>query len=414
MEVCLQFLELEKKDDIMPLKPHGKRISFILLLLTLFFSVVSLGLVKAEDCDSIPSDKDNIQKKIECLSGKVSQLSSQANTLKNQIAQYDYQIKLTTLKISQTEAQISLLGGRIDQLEISLQDLTKAFSSRAVETYKLSKFENNFFFIFSANDINNATSRFHYLQKIQEEDRSLLTRLTEAQTVYQGQKQDQETLQNQLKQQQAVVNTQKKAKNNLLTATRNDEVKYQSLLSQAIAQKNAFLSFVNSQGGASILSNQTKEQSGWGFYYNQRDSSWGKNVMGSSRLTMADYGCLVTSVAMIASHNNRNIKPIDIANTPSAFFSPNLDTALLYWQFNTNGVGINLSSHSKSQLDSLLSSGPVIVGVYSGPDHYIVLKSGSAGNYVMNDPFLENGGDRKFSEKYTVGNISQVFTVSFN
>jgi hypothetical protein len=129
---------------------------------------------------------------------------------------------------------------------------------------------------------------------------------------------------------------------------------------------------------------------------------------------MADYGCLVTSVAMMSSHSGHDIKPSDIANTPSAFFSPNADTALLYWQFTVNGTGVNLTSHSISQLDSLLASGPVIVGLYSGPDHYIVLKSGSNGNYMMNDPFLEDGGSKNFTDKYTLGNITQVFTVGFN
>jgi peptidoglycan hydrolase CwlO-like protein len=383
------------------------------IYLSIFSSlIIFLGavfLVRAQSCGSA-SECDTL---IQQYTQQLTLLQSQAGTLKNQIAQFDAQIKLTTLKISQTQSQIEMLGGRIDQLEVSLNDLTKAFSSRAVETYKLSKFENNFFFILSASDINDATQRFHYLQKIEEEDRSLLKKLTEAQTTYQGEKQDQETLQKQLKDQQSKLNVQKTAKNNLLIATKNDETKYQSLLSQAISQRNAFLSFVNSHGGASILNNQTTHDD-WGYYYNQRDSQWGNSYMGSSHLTMADYGCLVTSVAMMSSHYGHDIKPSDIANTPSAFFSPNTDTALLYWQFTANGTGVNLSSHSKSQLDSLLSSGPVIVGLYSGPDHYIVLKSGSNGNYVMNDPFLENGGSKNFTDKYSVGNISQIFTISFN
>jgi ABC-type bacteriocin/lantibiotic exporter with double-glycine peptidase domain len=136
--------------------------------------------------------------------------------------------------------------------------------------------------------------------------------------------------------------------------------------------------------------------------------------MGSSQLTMADYGCLVTSVAMMATHAGKNLKPSDIANTPSAFFSPNAQTALLYWQFSVNGININLNNFPVSQLDQKLSSGPVIVGLYSGPDHYVVLKSGSGGNYIMNDPFLENGGDRNFTDTYSVSNISLLFTVSFN
>jgi hypothetical protein len=56
----------------------------------------------------------------------------------------------------------------------------------------------------------------------------------------------------------------------------------------------------------------------------------------------------------------------------------------------------------------------VIVGLFSGPDHYIVLKSGSGGNYVMNDPFMENGGDKNFTDKYSVSNIKLALTASFN
>jgi hypothetical protein len=321
---------------------------------------------------------------------------------------------LTTLKISQTQAQIDLLGGRIVQLGDSLTSLTAAFSSRAVETYKLSRFENNFAIILSATDISDAVSKFHYLQKIQEEDRSLLERLQTAQTTYQGEKKSQEDLQKQLQAQKASLNTQKTAKNNLLTATKNDEVKYQSLLAQAIAQRNSFLNFVNSHGGASILSNQTVQQGSWGTYYNQRDSEWGNSFMGSSHLTMADYGCLVTSVAMMATHAGKSLKPSDIAGTPSAFFSPNVDTALLYWQFSVNGINVNLNSVSVSQLDQKLTSGPVIAGLFSGPDHYIVIKSGSNGNYVMNDPFMEGGGDKNFTDKYSVNNIKMIFTASFN
>jgi peptidoglycan hydrolase CwlO-like protein len=252
----------------MSLKCHGKKILFLTVFTLGILFLGRVSLILADDCDNIPNDKDHIGDKITCLSDKVTALSSQAGTLKNQIAQFDAQIKLTTLKISQTQSQIEMLGGRIDQLEVSLNDLTKAFSSRAVETYKLSKFENNFFFILSASDINDATQRFHYLQKIEEEDRSLLKKLTEAQTTYQGEKQDQETLQKQLKDQQSKLNVQKTAKNNLLIATKNDETKYQSLLSQAISQRNAFLSFVNSHGGASILNNQTTHDD-WGYYYNQ-------------------------------------------------------------------------------------------------------------------------------------------------
>lgn len=376
------------------------------LLLSLFFLLFGKN-ISAQTCGSL----DECNALISQYQEQINKLQGQANTLKNQIAQFDAQIKLTSVKIAQTQEQINMLGGRIDQLGESLSSLTTAFNSRAVETYKLSKYEGGFFFILSANDLNDAFSRYHYLQKIQEEDRNLLARLQDAQTTYQGQKADQEALQKQLKTQQANLNAQKTAKNNLLTATKNDETKYQQLLSQAKAQLSAFQSFVNRQGGASILNNQTKCND-WGCYYNQRDSQWGNIGMGGSPYTMANYGCLVTSVSMVASHYGKNFKPGDVAVSADAFVP---GTGYLYHSFSVNGITVSISTASKSILDSELSAGrPVIAGLYSGPDHFIVILRKDGDGYIMNDPFLENGSERKLTDKYKVSDITSLRLVSFN
>src|SRR5258706_13065257 len=71
------------------------------------------------------SSADECTKLIDDYTQQVIKLQGQGKTLSNQIAQFDAQIKLTTLKISQTEEKILLLGGRIDQLESSLDSLSK-------------------------------------------------------------------------------------------------------------------------------------------------------------------------------------------------------------------------------------------------------------------------------------------------
>lgn len=388
-------------------------LKFVLVAsLILLFTALSLSKVNAAECDDISTDnKENTQRKIDCLQGKVSQLGSQANTLKNQISQFDTKIKLTALKITQTQSQIDLLGGRIDQLTVSMDQLTKAFNSRVLETYKLARFESNFFFIASSKDISEATSRFHYLKKIEDEDRSLLLRLQNVQTSYVGQKEEQEILQKQLEDEKSKLGVQKSAKNNLLTATKNDEAKYQSLLSQAKTQLAAFNRFVASQGGATILNNQTKCDS-WGCYYNQRDSSWGNMGLGGSGYSMASYGCLVSSVSMLASHLGKNIKPNDIASNSDAFVP---STGFLYHDFTVNGVRVTVSVASASILDSELSKGrPVIAGLYGGPDHFIVILRKEGDKYIMHDPFLENGNEKPLTDKYNVSDIRSLRLVSFN
>lgn len=406
---------------------NGKRTFVFLSVLTVSSSILTfliLGnffILKADECDNIPSTADQIQSKIDCLSSKVSQLSSQAGTLKNQIAQFDAQIRLTTLKITNTKDQIELLGGRIDQLEVSLESLTQAFSSRAVETYKLSKFENNFSFVLSANDISSAVSRFHYLAKIQEQDRSLLGKLQEAQTTYKGEKTDQESLQKELSQQKKNLDSQKIAKGNLLTATKGDEKRYQQLLSDAQAQLAAFKKFVSIQGGASILNGTTKDDSGWGKYYNQRDSQWGNRSLGSSNISVADAGCLVTSMAMIITHYGKSASPGDIASNPSYFSSYYPYADLRQGSLTINGTNTDRTrvGYNQSSLDNELSSGkPVILGVSpygsAKPEHFIVVKRKDGNDYIINDPFIENGMNIKFSSHYSISSIRTVDRITIN
>lgn len=382
----------------------------ILILLTfafLFFYVGKEFVLLAETCGDIT----DLQKRIDCYGSELTRLGSQSKTLSNQIAQFNAQIKLTTLKIAQTEEKISLLGGRIDQLEGSLDTLTTAFSSRAVETYKMARLGDPLMIVVSAPDLTEAVSRFFYLKRIQESDRDLMQRLEMAQTTYENQKTEEEILRKELEKEKAILNSQKAAKANLLEATKSDEKKYQQLRSDAIAQLAAMRRYVTGQGGATILQNQTKCDS-WGCYYNQRDSEWGNIGLGGSSYSVAGYGCLVTSVSMIASHYSKSVKPIDIAVIQSAFVP---ETGYLYHTFSVNGVGVTISRASKDMLDSELSAGrPVIAGLYGGPDHFIVILKKEGDSYIMHDPFLENGNNRKLNEKYNASDITSLRLVSFN
>jgi peptidoglycan hydrolase CwlO-like protein len=379
----------------------------LFFLSAFFLSILFVADVFGQTCGNV----DECQKLIGEYQSQVTKLQSQANTLSNQIAQFNAQITLTSLKIKQTEEKITLLGGRIDQLEVSLDDLTKAFASRAVETYKLARNGSTMFLLLTSVNLNEVVSRFHYLQVVQKEDGNFLQRLQTAQVTYKSQKTDQEELQKELEKEKSTLNAQKIAKANLLSATKNDEAKYQSLLSSARAQLSAFRSYVTRQGGASILSNQTKCD-GWGCYYNQRDSLWGNISLGGSPYNVAEYGCLVTSVSMIASHYGKSIKPNDIAVNASAFVP---GTGYLYHTFSAGGVNVTLTAVSKSGLDGELSSGkPVIAGLYGGPDHFIVILKKEGDSYIMHDPFLENGSNRKLTDKYNVSDITTLRLVQFN
>jgi peptidoglycan hydrolase CwlO-like protein len=383
----------------------------LLITLILFFGVflVSKGNIFA-DCD--PKDQQCLQDEITQYSQKIAQLQGQANTLSNQIAQFNAQIGLAELKVEQTQQQIELLSGRIDQVQGSLDELTKAFSARAVTTYKMARTDEPAYFIFSSENITDAISKFHYLQEAQASDQSLLQRLQSAQIAYQNSKKTSEDLQKELQQQEDLLTSQKTAKQTLLTQTQGSEANYQKLLAQAEAQLAAFSAFTSNSGGSSLLSNQTDCSDSWGCYYNQRDSGWGPLALNGTKYSLASDGCLVTSMAMILTHyGHMGVTPISINSNPDNFAS--YYPAYLNYVIHVDGV---TASRAVSSMDSTLSSGnPVVVGVHAyGGTHFVVVKSGGNGNYVMNDPYLPHGKNLNFTDHYPISSIFEVDSVSIN
>lgn len=207
---------------------------------SLFFQLSNTP-VKADELEEIA-------KKIEEYTAKIQTLQAQAGSLSNQIAQFDTKILLTETKIEQTQEQILLLGGRIDQLNASLDKLGHAFTSRAVETYKMARYGGSIVDIATAVNVEEALSRYHYLQKIQAADQELLAKLRNAQTTYIEQKSDLEELEQVLGAQKEELDVQKSAKAHLLTITKNDEKNYQSLLASARSEYEAIQSIIAGYG----------------------------------------------------------------------------------------------------------------------------------------------------------------------
>lgn len=227
--------------------------TLIVFLIFLFFPIffVSSDLFNQTHFISAQTDQERLEKlgkEIEQYEQEIQKLKSQATTLSNLIAQYDAQIRLTSLKISQTEEKILLLGGRIDQLESSLNSLTRAFTGRVVQTYKMSRLHEPFIMMITSPDLSTAFSNFRYLQRIQGADRDLLLRLENAQSAYQEEKVTQEELQKDLEEQKKVLGTQKAAKANLLEETKNDEKRYQQLLASARAEFEAIQAIIAGKG----------------------------------------------------------------------------------------------------------------------------------------------------------------------
>jgi ABC-type bacteriocin/lantibiotic exporter with double-glycine peptidase domain len=133
--------------------------------------------------------------------------------------------------------------------------------------------------------------------------------------------------------------------------------------------------------------------------------------LSGSKYTMASSGCLATSVAMVTTHYGKSLDPSQVASS-SVFASGDLGKNIT-----VNGVNISRTSascgSSSSCLYSVLAEGkPVIVRLFYGNNHFIVIKEKKDGNYIMHDPALANGNDRNFTDSYSLSDISRIDRVS--
>lgn len=411
------------------------------IILILFLVAVSVGVptvrlyaqtatttssATTDSSSSSSCDATCWQQKINDLEGTISNLQGQEKTLSSQITVMDSQIQLTQYRIDATKQQIMNLtlsiqtaNSKITTLQSSINDLTKVLLNRIVATYEVGQSQ-SFQILVSSSNISNFFTRENYLKIAQAHDKQLMYDTVQAKNdyanqknIYENEKKQVEALNTQLQAYTTQLDQEKTSKQQLLTETQGSEASYQRQLAAAKAQLAGFSSFARNQGGASLLSNQTVCDD-WGCYYNQRDSQWGNITLNSSVGTpysIASDGCLLTDMAMIYTHyGHRNVTPITINSDPNNFAA--YEPAWLSRTIVADGTS---SSRASSYIDSTLASGnPVIVGMqYSNGDtHFVILVSGSNGNYIMNDPYTANGHNIPFSSHYSMSMIYEVDKVN--
>lgn len=410
---------------------------FVIPFFVLFIQVDTTYAQACEDrqCNS-SSDEDNkrcIQDKIVCLEGRLKEeqgkkanFTSAITVLNGQISIQQLQIQQTLNEINQLETQITDLSNRIEGLDVSLDRLTAIMMERVRSQYKKSKIS-PISVIADSSSLNEFVSQYKYVSAASQQTVEAMEKAENQKQVYDEQKTLKEDKQKEIEQKRAQLQgqqnelTAKKAEQQrFLNETQGNEKRFQELIEAANRELSSYGRFVESQGGASILNNQTVCND-WGCYYSQRDAQWGNLVIGNNTggLTMAGYGCLVTSMAMVATHYDKDIRPDTIARIPSNF---SYSTANLLNTINANGVSMtryqDWSSNRISNMDAELAAGrPVIVRLNMSSGyftHFIVIKEKRDGKYIMHDPFAPNGNDLVFTDRYSIGAISRVDRVTVN
>lgn len=360
-------------------------------------------------------------KEIEALRSKISQLQGEAKTLSSTIEFINNKKLLTQKQIDATQFEIQLLEQEIDSLEgkigvlnESLDELTALLLKDVQATYKRQK-TSDVVAMFSSDSFSQAYSVYKYRKLAQDFHQNLLKKTTQAKIDYDAQKLTKEskqktveTLKKKLESQKQEFEAQEQQKRKLLADTKNSEANYQRLLAQAEAELASFRSFSVSRG-ANVLPPQYSPD---GWFFSQRDERWAGVCIGNSCGTknegkILDVGCLVSSTAMVKKKFGEDVTPITIARNTSYFFS-NTAYMLQPWPAPA-GWRYERSSYNQEKMDAELREGkPVIVHLRIGTrdGHFVVIKSGEKGNYVMHDPI--EGYDKNFSQFYSIGQINNM------
>ena len=249
---------------------------FLIVTISLFaFLVPFSGLVSAEDNEEDNQNEDEIdeiQEKIDEYEKKLSELRNKANTLQNEIDYMDGQINLTELKIQNSIANIKKtedriyelsegiesLGLRIQKLKTSIEYQEQVLGSRMRERYK-DRENNMFMLVFGGDTLNSLVKKTKYLQDLEENDKKLIDQMAATKNdferqkeIFEDKKDEQENLKKQLEIEKANLDSyrrdlesRQREKEEILKQTENDEEKYQELLNQAIAERNAMQGIVS-------------------------------------------------------------------------------------------------------------------------------------------------------------------------
>ena len=227
-----------------------------LLLFLLVFSFTAFILLYpayADSTDELNKQLQDKQAEIQKLEGQLTDARNQERTLKSQLNLIDGQTKITALKIEETnlkieklEREISDLAARINRIGATLDTLSEILLRRIVQTYKYSNSISTIDLLFNSHGFADLIEKLKYIQTAQAYDKKKLYELQATKLAYNDQKQDKQTRQTEaekLSKDLAIykqqLDTQKKAKDELLSETQNDENKYQQLIAKLRADADS-------------------------------------------------------------------------------------------------------------------------------------------------------------------------------
>lgn len=334
---------------------------------------------------------------------QAAQIKDQISAVSTQISQTESAINLTTNQMNSTQQAIVDLENKIKAEEENLAAQQSKFHDVIASWYIQG--ESGFFeAVVGANSISDVIDQQQYYDSVRSQIQTKMDDITALKADLAKQKADQQTqlanlqsLKDDQTSQQNNLQTKKAVKNQLLTDANGaiQDLNAQAAAAEAKAAEvrkilAQIYSGTGTPSGNGLISSVDNS-----WYYNQRNYS--NPLIGlsdysySNPLTIAEAGCFVTSMAMVATKMGHSITPPGVVQS-SHFVDGS-------WQYFTSSIGVTFSRQSLNWdvVNSELSHNrPVIVSVYTGhgpvynsdgSNHFIVIKGFSGGKYQIHDPY---------------------------
>ena len=408
-----------------------KNLIIVLLLIASFIVTPFFGVnTKQTRADLV----DEIEGQIEEKSDQVKNLENQAEAYKDiiynlrieeqsleneielldaQIAQLDLEIEATQAQIDQTNLEINNLILRIQIKESEIEKQKEILKSllREINDYdKKTALE-----IFLKNEeLSDFLNQAEYVDTVGEKIKNALDKLKEIKEelekekiALQDKKAELEELNKTLLNKKEIADSQKTAKETLLEETKGEEYRYQDLLFNVKNQRKTILGDINKLRRsmeaeiariAALAERPSENLASTSWYFSQNDPRWKNSTIGFSNSSIDDYGCAISSVAMVYKYYGINIDPARLAKQPIYYYD--LIVWPKQWRFldlvgSPWRVSGGLTKNNWNEIDRQLAGGhPVIVFIRAlgrGAGHYVVIHSKDSTDYIVHDPVMWNG-----------------------
>jgi len=340
------------------------------------------------------------QKQKSLLGTQISDLNSKIAGIKNEITDNANRIDELNKDIDDLETDIakneSLIGIQRRILSDMLRDYYDSDSSKS-----------SLNFVFNLENFSDFYIKEDYVSQINgkildvvDNLRLIQERIKESKKELENEKKDLVEARNSLEEKNADLASTRSEKNTLLVQTEGDEAKYQAKLDKLEKQKQELLGDINelynanadeiSEFADSLEKPDKKYWAKTSWYYSQKDSRWKNETIGNSKTKLEDYGCAVSSTAMVFTYHGEAITPKQLADQSIYYWD------LISWPKTWKGLTLSSStSHSGvswNTIDKEIKNGnPVIVFIKarSGAGHYVVIHTKTKdGDYVVHDPYF--------------------------